>query len=105
MATTPARRSPTWLRHRSLRTRASDATRAAMSWFPGSVRPELSWCCGVRRGRTSCTADTPSAVELPSRYPLDGFESAIARAERALTIVIVAAATIVQANAILHHGF
>src|SRR3982751_4374886 len=105
MAVTPARRLPPWLRDRALRTRAYDVSRAAMSWFPGSARPELSWCCGVRRGRTSCKADTPSAVELPSRYPLDGFESAIARAERALTFVIVAAATIVQANAILHHGF
>jgi hypothetical protein len=44
-------------------------------------------------------------LELSSPRPLDGFESAIARAERALTFVIVAAATIVQANAILHHGF
>jgi hypothetical protein len=58
-----------------------------------------------RVGADLAKVGTPSALELPSPYPLDGFESAIARAERALTFVIVAAATIVQGNAILHHGF
>jgi hypothetical protein len=44
-------------------------------------------------------------VETPSSHPLSAFEAAIARVERPLRFGILAATTILQANAILHHGF
>ena len=40
-----------------------------------------------------------------SLTPLDGLESRIARAERALLFVILAATAVLQFNGVLHHGF